>query len=144
MKRLFVYVIVVCLCLSFANAALSGDFPGLYNVFKEEKAAVMKNGTDVNGQAFRSIMKSENLLVLAGDLAFMLDVEALTVHDVAINSIKNVNEKDFETNPIIDYDIISEVVGAGLKKTDNGGYAFTAKGDLYEVRLTGQTKLDWE
>lgn len=133
MKQLFRCAVLVCFCLSCAVTALSGEA----SLFNEEKATVLKNGADVYGQAFIKADGSGRLLLLAGDAAFILDVGKSTVHDVAVNSIND------QGGPVmIDYGILSEITGAGLEKTGNGGLAFTAKGNRYEVRLLGRMVLD--
>jgi hypothetical protein len=101
--------------------------------FSTEKATVKKNDVDTYGQVFRKIAEPKKLLVLTGDRAFLVDVSAKTVHDVAINSI------DDKSDPVsIDYGVLSAVEGAGLSSTrDSGipGFSFTAKGDTYTVEM---------
>jgi hypothetical protein len=133
MKHLFRCTVLVCFCLSFAFTALSGEA----SLFNEEKPTVLKNGSDVYGQAFAKADGSGKLLVLAGDAAFMLDPGMSTVHDVAVNSINGTGG-----SVTIDYSIISEIAGAGLARTGDVGFAFTAKGNRYEVRLPGRGILE--
>jgi len=132
MKRLFMYVTVFCFLMSSVIVAFSGGT----TAFNEEKAKVTKNGTDTYGQVFRKADEPRKLLVLTGDVAFMVDVQAYSVHDVAINSV---NDK---SDPVmIDYGILTEVTGAELSGTGNKSFTFTSKGNKYEVILQSRLML---
>jgi hypothetical protein len=133
MNRFLKCALVLCFLLSMTTVAFSGGEVA----FNEEKASVLKNGADTFGQVFRKADEPQKLLVLAGDVAFLVDVTAKTVHDAAINSV---NDK---SDPVmIDYGVLSEVTGAGLTGTGNRGFTFTAKGDRYEVTVQSRLLLD--
>jgi hypothetical protein len=114
-------------------SAHSGEATG----FVEEKAIITRNGADVYGQVFRKADEQRKLLVLAGDVAFMVDVIDYTIHDVAINSI---DDKSDLTK--IDYGILDEIKDSGLDGTRDMGFTFTSKGDFYEVKLLTRTLID--
>jgi hypothetical protein len=132
MKRLLMYAAVLCLVLSAVSVAFSGEPVA----FSEEKATVTKNGADTYGQVFTMVDSPAQILLLAGDRAFMLDTAASRVYDAAINSV---NDKAVPV--MIDYGVLSEVPGAGLTRIDGGGLAFVAKGDRYEIRPHGRLFL---
>lgn len=132
MKKSISVFVCLSVLLCVAPFSLSSDAAG----FNKEKATIRKNGTDTYGQAFRKADEPRKLLILTGDTAFMVDVVAYTVFDVAVNSI---NDK---TDPVmIDYGLLSEVSDSGLVGTGDKGFTFTSKGDTYDVEMAGRTML---
>jgi|GEM_PF-1923456 len=132
MKKKISILVCLSILLCLASWSLSSDAVS----FNEEKAVIKKNGTDTYGQVFRKADEPKKLLVLTGDAAFLVDVVAYTVCDVAVNSI------DDKTDPVmIDYGVLSEIVDSGLVGTGNKSFTFTSKGDTYDVEMTGRTML---
>ena len=149
MKRLFGYgaLVSVGLCLFLPCAALSGGYSDFYNAFNEEKAVVTKNGTDMDGQVFTKTYdpEPEELLVLAGDTAFVLKTTGLFMQRLGMSNVYDltINNIDDKSRPaMIEYDVGPGIAGAVLEETGDGGYAFTARGDRYEVRLKRPIKRD--
>ena len=132
MKKIVLLIACAFLFVCSTIPALSGDA----TAFVEEKAIITKNGADTYGQIFRKINEPRKLLVLTGDVAFMVDVIDYTIHDVAINSI------DDKSDPVtIDYGMLDEVTDSGLAGTGEMGFTFSSKGDLYEVKLLTRTLI---
>ncbi len=131
MKRGTAFLITLFLLTTFTiPASAGGPF-----AFNKAKAVVTKNGMDTYGQVFCKADETNKFLVLSGDVAFMVDVSANTVHDVAINSV------DEKADPVmIDYGILSEIQGANLQ-TSGGVFTFKSKGDSYEVNSEGRVWL---
>ena len=129
MKRGTAFLITFFILTTFTITAIATG-PVAFN---SAKGTVKKNGTDTYGQLFRKADEPNKVLVLSGDVAFMVDVSAKTVHDVAINSV------DEKADPImIDYGILSEVEGADLQ-TSGGSFTFKSKGDSYSIEMQGRT-----
>ena len=132
MKKVVILSVCAFLFLCMTISALSGDA----TAFIEEKAIITKNGTDTYGQVFREVNEPRKLLLLTGDVAFMVDVIDYTIYDVAINSI------DDKSDPVtIDYGMLNEVTDSGLTGTRDMGFTFRSKGDLYEVKLLTRTLI---
>ena len=132
MKKVVILSVCAFLFLCMTISALSGDA----TAFIEEKAIITKNGTDTYGQVFREVNEPRKLLLLTGDVAFMVDVIDYTIYDVAINSI------DDKSDPVtIDYGMLNEVTDSGLTGTGDMGFTFRSKGDLYEVKLLTRTLI---
>lgn len=128
MKRATAFLITLFLLTAFTiTTSAGGPF-----AFNKAKATVKKNGIDTCGEAFRKADEPNKILVLSGDVAFMVDVSANTVHDVAINSV------DEKSDPVmIDYGILSLVQESELQ-TSGGSFTFKSKGDSYEVEMEGR------
>lgn len=132
MKKVVILSVCAFLFLCMTISALSGDA----TAFIEEKAIITKNGTDTYGQVFREVNEPRKLLLLTGDVAFMVDVIDYTIYDVAINSI------DDKSDPVtINYGMLNEVTDSGLTGTGDMGFTFSSKGDLYEVKLLTRTLI---
>ena len=132
MKKAVILIVCAFLLIFSTILALSGDATD----FVEEKAIITKNGVDTYGQIFRKINEPRKLLLLTGDVAFIVDVIDYTIHDVAINSI------DDKSDPVsIDYGMLDEVTDSGLAGTGKMGFTFSSKGDLYEVKLLTRTLI---
>jgi len=132
MKKITVLSVCAFLLLCMTIPALSGSA----TAFIEEKAIITKNGADTYGQVFRKADEPRKLLVLTGDVAFLVDVIDYTIHNVAVNSI------DDKSDPVtIDYGTLDEVADSGLAGTGDRGFTFNSKGDLYEVKLLTRTLI---
>jgi hypothetical protein len=149
MKRPLIYgaAAAVGLCLLFPGAALCGGYHDYYNAYDEEKAVVTKNDADVGGRVFTRTYdpEPEELLVLAGDRAFLLKTRGLFMQRLGMSSVYDVTIRDMDdaARPaIIDVSVGSPIVGAVLETTEDGRYTFDAWGDRYEVRLAGKIERD--
>ncbi|MBN1882866.1 MAG: hypothetical protein JW885_11880 [Deltaproteobacteria bacterium] len=132
MKKIITLSVCAFLFVCLTIPALSGSATG----FIEEKAIITKNGTDTYGQVFRKADEPRKLLVLTGDVAFMVDVIDYTIHNVAVNSI------DDKSDPVtIDYGMLDEVTDSNLQGTGERGFTFNSKGNLYEVDLLTRTLI---
>lgn len=132
MKKIAILSVCVFLLVCTTIPALSGDA----TAFIEEKAIITKNGVDTYGQVFRKADELRKLLVLTGDVAFMVDVIDYTIHNVAVNSI------DDKSDPVtIDYGTLDEITDSGLEGTGEMGFTFSSKGDLYEVKMLTRTLI---
>jgi len=132
MKKITILFLCFFLLACMTIPALSGGAAA----FIEEKAIITKNGVDTYGQVFRKADEPRKLLVLTGDVAFMVDVIDYTMHNVAINSI------DDKSDPVtIDYGMLDEITDSGLTGTGDMGFTFSSKGDLYEVKLLTRTLI---
>ncbi|MBN1571785.1 MAG: hypothetical protein JW984_01175 [Deltaproteobacteria bacterium] len=127
MKRKLAASIVLISLFLIATISLAGGMESYYKM----KGVVKKDGVDTYGQVFKKATEPSKYLVLAGDVAFLVDVTAETVHDVAVNSV------DDKVRPAkISIGIISEVSGANFRsKTEAGrlGFSFSSKGSRYVV-----------
>jgi len=132
MKKVIASFVCVSMIICMVVPALSGSA----TAFIEEKAVITKNGADTYGQVFRKADEPRKLLVLTGDVAFLVDVIDYTIHNVAINSI------DDKSDPVtIDYGTLDMVTDSGLTGTGDMGFTFSSKGDLYEVKLLTRTLI---
>jgi hypothetical protein len=149
MKRFLIYgaAALVGFCLFFPRAALCADYRNYYNAYDEEKAVVTKNDAGVGGRVFTKTYEPdpEELLVLAGDRAFLLKTRGLFMQGLGMSSVFEATVKDMDdaTRPaIIDCTVGSPIVGATLEATGDGRYTFVAWGDRYEVRLKKKVERD--
>jgi hypothetical protein len=132
MKKIVILSVFTFLLVCMTLPALSGDA----TAFIEEKAIITRNGVDTYGQVFRKADEPRKLLILTGDVAFMVDVIDYTIYNVAINSV------DDKSDPVtIDYGLLDEVTDSGLAGTGDMGFTFNSKGDLYEVNLLTRTLI---
>ncbi|MBN2223882.1 MAG: hypothetical protein JW765_04320 [Deltaproteobacteria bacterium] len=151
MKRLFIFGIpaLVCLCLLLPAPVFSGGCFSYYCAFDTEVAAVTKNGEDTDGRVFTKTYDPEpdELLVMAGDAAFMVKMRGAFMQSFGMTNIYDVTIHSMDNNaePVtIDYEVGYPVAGAVLEETGDGAYAFTAGGDRYEVRLKNPIERDPE
>jgi hypothetical protein len=126
------YVALFCLLLLTAVTAYSGSPVA----FTGQEVTITINGAVSDGRVFIQTDDSATLLVLSGDVAFLVNKTAKTVYTIAINSVN-----DTADPVMIDYGVLSEVEGAGLIIGADGEVAFLAKGDRYDVRPKGRVYL---
>lgn len=126
--------VLLSLSISFlllSTLAIAGGIESYYKM----KGVVKKDGVDTYGQVFKKATEPSKYLVLSGDAAFLVDIAAKTVFDVAVNSV---NDKVRPAK--ISIGIISEVSGADFRsraETGRVGFSFSSKGSRYVVVVEG-------